>query len=84
MAAGKAPPAIVQCMVGRFRAHLDGDEKVLRSVLLRLASSNKIWSWPSNGIFHDVCKKRRKHDADRETEDCDIDFMYRGSENESP
>ena len=80
MTAGKAPPAIVQHMMGCLSADINSYQGLLRRALLWLAPSNKIWSWPSHRVLHNVREAGRKHDADGKTEDCDIGFMHNGLE----
>ena len=57
---------------------------MLWSSVLRLAPSNKVWSWPAYRVLHHVCKEGRKYNADGKTKDCDVDFMYSWSKYQGP
>lgn len=68
----------------RLSANLNGDQGMLRSTLLRFATSDKIGSRPSYRILHNVRQTSRKHNTDSEPKDCDVDLMKTGLKYNSP
>jgi hypothetical protein len=75
MAAGEAPPPIVQDMVVGLRADLKGDQLVIWRALLGLAPSDQVRPRSADRIFNHVGEKGCEHEAYPKAEDRNMAFM---------
>ncbi|TPX13662.1 uncharacterized protein E0L32_005865 [Thyridium curvatum] len=69
VARGEGAPAVVQRVVVRLGADLEGDELVLRGAGRGLAARDEVRAGPANGVLDDVGQGRGQDEGDGEAED---------------
>ena len=62
-------------MVIGLSARADCNERMLRGTLSRLAASDQVRSWSSHRILNNVREERSQHDADGESQYCDVHLV---------
>lgn len=61
----EASPSIMKNMVIGFGANFNGHQTMLRGAFLRLAPCDQVRARTSNRVFHNICDKRGKDEADK-------------------
>lgn len=84
MSAWEAPPSIVKHMMVLFCADFECDEFMCGRAGRGLASCEKIWPGPADGVLDDVCDEEREDQADEPAQYCDVCFMCSGTSEEGP
>jgi hypothetical protein len=84
MAAGKAPPPIVQHVVVLLGANLECHELVGGRAGRWLASRDQVGSWSPDGVLDDVGDEEGEDHADEPPQDGDVCFVRAGTDNDSP
>lgn len=79
VARGERPPAIVEYVVVRLRAHIDRDQRVPRRVNSRLAPRDQIRPRSSHHILDNICQEAREDDGDCQPEDRRVMLVERCS-----
>lgn len=59
----------------RFCAYANRDQSMLWGAFQWLAPSQKIRSWSTNGVFHDICEERTEDKTDDEAQNRDMGFV---------
>ena len=75
MTTRKASPAIMKSMVICLGAGVYSNKGMLGGALFRLAASDQVGSWSSDCVLDHIRKKCSQHNADGQTEYCDIGLV---------
>jgi len=84
VAAGKAPPALIEDVLVGLRAHLEGDQFVFCSSLFGLAAGEQIRSGSADGILDYIGDERGQGQSGQQSEDGDVSLMRARAEESDP
>lgn len=80
MAAGEAPPAVVQDVVAGLGTNLKADERVLGGAGGGLAACDEVRAGTTNGVLDGIGEKGGQHEGDEKAEEGDVVLVGAGAQ----